>query len=133
MSLGPSRIIFLILQLLFDTSIAPFNLLALTPLQLVMRLITEFAFCALLFDLLNGVKVPTVIPWTSQFYVLPKVSTDQKSNNDILTQLKQWAVDDETISISQIGTDLSFVNFWLVGLTDDQSTQLNQTSTVCTL
>lgn len=95
-----------------------------------MHIIAGFTLSTLLYGLSYEAKVPTKVPSTSQFYVWPANDTDPKTNNAILSQLKSWVVDDETISISQIGKDLSSVNFYLVGLTEDQATQLNETSTV---
>lgn len=95
-----------------------------------MHIIAGFTICTLLYGLSYEAKVPTKVPSKSQYYVWPANDTNSEKNTAILSQLQSWVVDDQSISISQIGNDLSSVTFYLVGLTGDQATQLNETSTV---
>ena len=63
-------------------------------------------------------------PDSSPCKVWPKYATNQKSNVAIHNQLKAWLINETAIMVSQIGNNLSSVNFWSVTLARDQAIQL---------
>lgn len=99
-----------------------------------MHSIAILALCASLFNLsscLGGAK-PAAKPniQTQQYYVWPKTSTDQDANNEILKALQASTSGDNAISVSQVGSDQSFVNFWLASLSQQDAQSLNESSLV---
>ena len=99
-----------------------------------MHSITILALCASLFHLSScfGGAHPAAKPHiqTQPYYVWPKNATDQDANNEILKSLQASTSGDNAISVSQIGSDQSFVDFWLASLSQEDAKSLNESSLV---
>ena len=62
-------------------------------------------------------------PYSNPYNIWPKVATNKTGNIAIHNRLKTWLTNESAITTSQIGGDLSSVNYWFVTLTGNQVTQ----------